>query len=640
MIRRISTKWVMTVLAAVVVPFLGFAWFVDEAMAERHWQMVRYYLLSMAGELTSRVDDEIRERQLDIELWASDTPLTEWTIGDYDGDDVATFRPMLEGQFDRFVQRMGVYDLILAVNANGELTASNTCDARGVPFSDAYRASLARGFRDEAWFREALKGEVFRVDHHASDLVPKHADDGAPRPENFHVGFAVPVKSGLATTEVVGVVYALMNWSHIQNLVLQPIRPQLRGLAAPDIYASCYAWLWMADADTIIGHPNAGLYTKQVSGPDVRLPHMVGAARASDWGMYPSYTFDGVAKTAAFKRCATREQGGFGWIVGVGIDDKDVTTTVDDLRRVLLRATVFVLIVVVVGTILIARRTTRPILALQEHTRRIAAGDLETQIEARSRDELGDLARAFNRMTRELGDSRTKLVKAEKDAAWREMARQVAHEIKNPLTPVSLSANLLRRARDEKSPEFDAIFDRTIDLIQRQVEHMRAIAADFSAFAGTRRPKFEVLDATAVLDEVLALNAAWARELDVRVERRVESARVLVDRTELRRVLINLVSNALEAMPKGGLLTVSVRRERSEAGPEVVIEIRDTGVGLSSEVRGRLFEPYFTTRTHGTGLGLAIAARLVDEMNGKIALEPNTDGPGTIARITLPEPAA
>jgi two-component system nitrogen regulation sensor histidine kinase NtrY len=356
-----------------------------------------------------------------------------------------------------------------------------------------------------------------------------------------------------------------------------------------------------------------------------------------------------VQKTAAFKHCLGPEKGGFGWVVGVGVDDPDIYAMVTALQVLLLKATFLVLGIVVVGTVIIARRTTRPILALKEQTLRIAAGDLEARVEVHSKDELGELADAFNRMTRDLADSRSKLVKAEKEAAWREMARQVAHEIKNPLTPISLSVDLLKRARDERSPQFDAIFDRTVDLVQRQVESMRQIAADFSAFAGNRRPEPQVLDVMAVLDEVLALNAAWAQESGVRVERAGENARVFADRGDLRRVLINLVSNALEAMTAGGTLTVGARRiaESHEAaavpgidGSKVEITVRDTGVGISTEIRKRLFEPYFTTRTHGTGLGLAIARRLVSEMGGTIELGAAPGGPGTLARVVLPEKTA
>ena len=644
MFRRISTKWVSTVLAAVIVPFLGFAWYVNEQMADRQWDTVRYYLLSIAGEMADRIDGEIRTRRQQIELLTSAMPLTEWTLGDYAESERVAFARTLTSSFDRFIANSGVFDRLLAVDARGRLVVANTTDAIGRDVAGENAALLARDFTAEGWFAGAIAGEVTLVDHHVSPFVPPRAAGRRPHPENYHVGFAIPVRDQLDPARTVGVVYGLLNWSHIQNRVLRTIRPRVADDGdVPDIYETSYAWLWAADGDTIIGHPTAELYTKRVSEPPVNLPELAVAAGSGDWGMYPPYVFRGVRKSAAFRRCAGPEQGGFGWVVGVGVDDENIYTTIDELKRVLWTATSFVLGVVLVGTVLIARRTTRPILALEEHTRRVAAGDLDTQVVVRSKDELGELAAAFNTMTRELGESRAKLIKAEKDAAWREMARQVAHEIKNPLTPIQLSATLLKRARDEKSPEFDAIFDRTIDLVQRQVVNMRTIASDFSAFAGARKPKPEVVDVGHALDEVLALEAAWAHDLGVRVERRGESARAFVDPGELRRVLINLVSNALEAMPEGGRLVATTRRTGAPGTaeePRIVIELEDSGVGLSEEVRGRLFEPYFTTRSHGTGLGLAIAARLVDEMNGTIELVPAASGRGTVARVTLPEHAA
>jgi len=148
-----------------------------------------------------------------------------------------------------------------------------------------------------------------------------------------------------------------------------------------------------------------------------------------------------------------------------------------------------------------------------------------------------------------------------------------------------------------------------------------------------------VFDVKALVAEVLTLNAAWAQELGVAIEASGPSLDVFVDRGELRRVLINLASNALEAMPDGGKLSVAVSRRDDADAREVEIAIRDTGAGLSEEARRRLFEPYFTTRSQGTGLGLAIAARLMDEMNGRIELVPvpPSEGTGTIARVRLPE---
>jgi signal transduction histidine kinase len=639
MLRRISTKWMLTVLAAVLIPFLGFAWFVDVEMADRQWDMVRYFLLSIANDIAEHLDNEIRERRFDIELWTNTTPITEWTIGEYGGDEIA-FRATLKNGFDRFIQDAQVYDLILAIDAKGHLVVSNSRSPRGEPLAKSTLDALeAHDFSQDPWFQKAMRGSVALVDHHLSPLLPPRVSAPGTHPENYDVGFAVPVHKQIDHEKIAGVVYALLNWGHIQAKILKPQRPRLQGIVAPDIYHSAYAWLWMSDADTIIGHPSRDLYLKKVSQPPIALPELVRAAQSADQGMYPEYTFRGVKKSGAFKHCLGPENGGLGWIVGVGVDNDDITTTIDELGSVLLKATLCVLAAVVVGTVLIARHTTRPILELQQHTQRIAAGDLETQVSVKSKDELGDLAQAFNDMTHELRESRAKLIKAEKDAAWREMARQVAHEIKNPLTPIRLSAALLKRAKDEKSPEFDTIFERTIDLIQRQVDNMRAIAADFSAFAGARKVKPEVFDVKALIAEVLTLNAAWAQELGVAIEESGPSLDVFVDRGELRRVLINLVSNALEAMPDGGKLSVAVSRRADADAREVEIAIRDTGAGLSDEARRRLFEPYFTTRSQGTGLGLAIAARLMDEMNGRIELVPvpSSDGTGTIARVRLPE---
>jgi signal transduction histidine kinase len=639
MLRRISTKWMLTVLAAVLIPFLGFAWFVDVEMADRQWDMVRYFLLSIANDIAEHLDNEIRERRFDIELWTNTTPITEWTIGEYGGDEIA-FRATLKNGFDRFIQDAQVYDLILAIDAKGHLVVSNSRSPRGEPLAKSTLDALeAHDFSQDPWFQKAMRGSVALVDHHLSPLLPPRVSAPGTHPENYDVGFAVPVHKQIDHEKIAGVVYALLNWGHIQAKILKPQRPRLQGIVAPDIYHSAYAWLWMSDADTIIGHPSRDLYLKKVSQPPIALPELVRAAQSADQGMYPEYTFRGVKKSGAFKHCLGPENGGLGWIVGVGVDNDDITTTIDELGSVLLKATLCVLAAVVVGTVLIARHTTRPILELQQHTQRIAAGDLETQVSVKSKDELGDLAQAFNDMTHELRESRAKLIKAEKDAAWREMARQVAHEIKNPLTPIRLSAALLKRAKDEKSPEFDTIFERTIDLIQRQVDNMRAIAADFSAFAGARKVNPEVFDVKALIAEVLTLNAAWAQELGVAIEESGPSLDVFVDRGELRRVLINLVSNALEAMPDGGKLSVAVSRRADADAREVEIAIRDTGAGLSDEARRRLFEPYFTTRSQGTGLGLAIAARLMDEMNGRIELVPvpSSDGTGTIARVRLPE---
>lgn len=643
MIRRLSTKWVLAVLASVVVPFVGFAWYVDVELADRlSNEVVRDYLVRFAADLADRIDDELAERRLDVELLASDPLVLASARGTGAGR-----ASMLEASLERIVRHSPGFDLFLVVGADGRCIAAATVEQGSLEVTHRLREL---NYSDREWFRAGLNGNSDLVDQHISPLLHPQAP-GFPSqvpgtegldltdPRIYCVGISAPIREVNGDQAVLGVVYALLNWRVFQEDLLDESRgAQISAGIGSAVYSSSYSWLWKSDANTIIGHNRTSLYGKLVSEPPVDLPQLVAAARATSWGMFPEYEFGGVMKQAAFKHCKKRTQGGLGWVVGIGVDNTDIFATVNKLHQLLVKATALVLLLVVAWTVIIARRTTQPILALHAHTLAVASGDLETRIEVHSGDELGDLARAFNLMTEELSQNRTRLVQAEKESAWREMARQVAHEIKNPLTPISLSVNLLRRARDEDSPEFDAILDRTVELIQRQVENLRQIAQDFYAFAGDRRLEPRPTDLRSLVEEIMDLNAAWAQELGVTVRVEGSAPELSLDPTEFRRVLINLTSNALEAMSDGGELVVSIE----DNSKETTIVVSDTGVGLTEEVRQRLFEPYFTTRSHGTGLGLAICKRVIDEMGGELSLTPAGNGgqSGTRAEIRLPKPVA
>jgi len=636
MIRRISTKWVLAVLAAVVVPFLVFAWYVDVKLADRiSNDTVRYYLLRFAADLADRIDDELAERRLDIELWASD-PLVLWSVG----PDSEDYVPLLELDFDRFVRRSPGFDLLVVVDAQGRCVGMSSLGSTGESRGPGELERLRRtDFSALPWFERGMGGEPALVDHHVSPLLHGGGREAGARPldpRDYGVGIAEPIFSTEEPARVNGVIYGVLNWSVFQQDLLDGYRAgeDFEGIGS-EIYSSSYSWLWKSDSNTIIGHPRKELYGKRVAEDPVNLPQLVQVSSQADWGMFPEYEFVGVRKRAAFKHCRGAAEGGLGWVVGIGIDNSDIYATVNELNDLLINATVLVLFVVVVWTIFIARRTTRPILELQGHARRVAAGDLDAQIDVASDDELGQLAQDINLMIGEMAENRRRLVRIEKESAWREMARQVAHEIKNPLTPISLSVNLLERARKEKSPEFDQILERTIDLVQRQVENMRQISQNFYAFAGEQVLEPVPTDLRELVDEVMELNAAWAQELGVRVRVEGDGIVVCLDPTEFRRVLINIVSNALEAMPDGGALDVLLARE----GDSVRVELRDTGTGIDEEVRQRLFEPYLTTRSHGTGLGLAICKRVIDEMGGSIDIEPVSEAEGGGTRVVLLLPA-
>jgi signal transduction histidine kinase len=642
MIRRITTKWLLVVLLSVVVPLAGFAVITATTVRTRMaGDVVRFHLQSMAADLAVRIDKELEERKRDAEGLAAD-PTMYWYIGKLDEERGDFYLGQCQQKLDQMIESHEIYDLIFAVDDQGKSQVSSRVNPEGARIDESVRALADRDFSNEPWFKTAMSEGEAIIDWHQSDLlgparVPEPGE--SLQPEDYCIGFAKRIDPVDGFNHYPGVVYLQMNWKYIQGQTtdygVRHFKARAGGSTGgvgEDIYESSYSWIWSSDADTIIAHKAYSLYGQTVSG--LGLPQLVDAARGAEYGMYPDYSFEGIGKKAAFDHCNNKDEGGLGWVVGVGVNNEDVYGPVEELSRILFGVSLIVLSLAVVLTVFLARRMTRPILELQQHTRRIASGDLDTKIEINRHDEIGDLGESFNRMTTELKENRAHLVKAEKDAAWREMARQVAHEIKNPLTPISLSASLLKRAHDEGSPEFDSILERTIEMIQRQVVNMREIARDFYAFAGEHKESVD-FDMCPIVDDVLELNAAWAAEIGVEMHREGGVGVVHGDQGELRRALINLVSNALEAMNEGGQLTVKIL----DTGGIVKVEVRDTGPGLEGDVAERLFEPYFTTRSSGTGLGLAIVRRVIEDMGGTVELQNATDGPGAVARLVLPSPA-
>lgn len=650
MLRKISTKWVLAVLAVVVLPFLGFAWYVDDFVSERFSEdVVRYHLLSHAAELADRLDTLAEERRIDAKHY-SYVPSVSLCLADQNGDR-EIFYDKVVAYFDRVVSSAPAAEFVVAISTEGEVVASNSVDVANGPLDPRTLERLAqRDWRGEAWFDEAMsKGEA-RIDVHQSGLVD--ADEDLPVEARYHFGFAHVVRGrrDAAEDEVpVGLVAVLVPWSivqdELQNYGVRRRRERTIDLASDNIYDSTYAWVWASDAETILAHEDRSLYGTRVSEPPVDLPDLVEAANRSNWDMYPDYEFRGERKRAAFKHTSSVDENGFGWVVGVGVDFPDIFGPIHEITGTIAQASGVVLLIAVLVTIIVARRTTRPVQELEAFTRRVATGDLDAQVPVHGNDELGDLARSFNRMTMQLKENRQQLVRAEKDAAWREMARQVAHEIKNPLTPIELSVSLVQRAYRDKSPEFESILTRTIDVVRRQVANMRDIARDFYRFAGEHREP-ERVDAREVVEEQLALHAAWAADEGLELslapaEEGAPKAIVLADADELRRAVLNLVSNAIEATV-GESADGGEAGERSVAttveanGSRVRVIVRDTGPGIAADVRERLFEPYFTTRSSGTGLGLAIVRRVVEDLGGTVSLENAATGRGAVATIDLP----
>ncbi len=278
-------------------------------------------------------------------------------------------------------------------------------------------------------------------------------------------------------------------------------------------------------------------------------------------------------------------------------------------------------------------RITRPVRRLAEGARKVAAGNWNATVEIHGGDEVGQLAGAFNQMTRQLIDQRDRLVQAERVAAWRELARRLAHELKNPLFPLQITIENLQRVRERKPEQFEEVFQESTGTLLAELANLKRIVQQFSEFAKMPRPEMQQIDVNEIAAAVLHLFDAQMRNasIEARFQPDPRAPRILADPEQLRRVLQNLVLNAVDVMPEGGVLTVSTK-----ALPEgVQIRVADTGQGLTPEECERLFTPYYTTKQHGTGLGLAIVQSVISDHKGRIAVE-SSPGAGTAFVIELP----
>ncbi len=279
---------------------------------------------------------------------------------------------------------------------------------------------------------------------------------------------------------------------------------------------------------------------------------------------------------------------------------------------------------------LLAARLARPLQELSSAARSVGKGDFDPQISYRGQDELGDLVRDFRTMASELKRSREELAHAERERAWKEMAKQVAHEIRNPLTPIKLSVQHLRQAFQDGAPDREEILQRVTRTILEQIETLSRIALEFSHFARMPDARFERLNIHTLLDEAMAVFTE-VQGIDFRRRYDRTEIAVLVDHDQMQRVFVNILRNSIQAMPRGGTITVNTAVE--EHGCR--IRISDTGPGIPPAIRARIFEPNFSTKTEGMGIGLAIARRIVEDAGGRIECD-SEPGIGTTFIIELP----
>jgi len=284
----------------------------------------------------------------------------------------------------------------------------------------------------------------------------------------------------------------------------------------------------------------------------------------------------------------------------------------------------------------IAARVSQPIEQLANAAEDVARGNWDARVPVRGRDEVAVLSHSFNHMTEQLAGQRERLVQSERVAAWRELARRLAHELKNPLFPLQLTVENMVRARALPAAEFDEVFNECTRTLGMEIANLKTIIGRFSDFSKMPKPELERIDARAVVARVRSLYfpAGNQNEARIRLDTQIadEPMPLMVDPELLHRALSNLVLNAMDVMPEGGTLTIAANPRES------IVEIRvaDTGKGMTPEECERLFTPYYTTKQHGTGLGLAIVQSVVADHAGTISVESGVGG-GTTFIITLPK---
>ena len=301
-------------------------------------------------------------------------------------------------------------------------------------------------------------------------------------------------------------------------------------------------------------------------------------------------------------------------------------------RNALLLATyAVVLLMVVAFAAAFAARIAAPVQRLTEATRRVARGELDVHVpHAGAEGEISELIRSFEGMTRDLERSRRELVRYERELAWKEMAKQVAHEIKNPLTPMRLSVQHLRRTYADGAADFGAILDNVTRTVIEQIDTLSRIASEFSHFARMPRRNLDRQEIRPIVEEAVRLfDQESSIAFDVRVGKGLPQ--VIADREELRRALINIIRNGIQAMDGAGDIVITAEKEKGG----VALAVTDHGKGVPEEMIDRLFMPNFSTKTDGMGLGLAIVKKTVEDLHGTVTLT-STVGEGTTVRLWLP----
>jgi len=600
----ISFKLLLLILPLVCLPIATAGYFSYRTSVERVNRLVRQEQMAKVQATAARIDDIFYTCRLDLNTISSLPVLNDYHLA-------RSFRLSAEAEFNRnsivrlfqdFIERARTYYQVRFIDPSG----AERIKVRATGESPPVQKTLPAGFFE-------------RIRSSVSEEIRTSKVTFSEEKQGYLMHWARPVFS--AWNEFVGIVVIDVDFDAIRTVV-RNIQVGEKG----------YAFLVDREG-RILAHPQFAPYAHELGTyPDPSISDLVRRMITGSIG-WMGYHYGKEAKLAAFAPIA-----GMGWSLAVTNPKSEFRKEASLIQTRVLQVVLLILALAVIGVSLLSYYMLKPVRDLVSATHRIAGGDLSQEIPVRSRDELGDLTSAFNRMVRNLARIQNELVRSEKLISLGRLSAGVAHEIRNPLNAMKGAIVLLRKRRSD-----DALIQEYTGLLSEEMDRLNAFVTDFLTFARQSEPKRVPTDINRIILSAQGLFEEQARQQSIVFHNNLDPDMppLLVDPHQMEQVVINLMVNAMDAMPQGGEVRFSTGLSREGMPPdgpaEAKIVIRDTGVGIPKSELNSVFDPFFSTKDDGTGLGLPLSLGIVESHGGTIQIV-SREGWGT--RLTIAWPAA
>ncbi len=581
-------KLLLLTLPLVCVPIGTVGYFSYRASVDRVNRLVRQEQMAKVRATAARIDDIFYTCRMDLNTISSLPVLNDYHMA-------RSFRLNAEAEFNRgsiirlfrdFIERAPGYHQLRFIDSAG-----------------AERIHV-RSTEEAAPAVETASRDFFgRIRTSGSDEIQVSKITYSEARRGYLMHWARPVFS--AWNEFVGIVVIDVDYEAIQDIV-RSIQVGEEG----------YAFL-VDRRGRSIAHPHFAPYEHGLGNyPDESIDELVREMKLGGTG-WKTYHYGGEGKLAAFAPIP-----GMGWSLAVTIPRGDLRKEAAQIQTSVLQVVLLILVCAVAGVSLLSYYMLKPVRSLVSATHRIAGGDLNHEIPVRSRDELGDLTSAFNRMVRNLSRIQDELVRSEKLISLGRLSAGVAHEIRNPLNAMKGAIVFLQRRRPE-----DALIQEYTGLVSEEIDRLNVFVTDFLTFARQSEPKRVPTDINRIILSAQELFQDQAQERNIIFRNALDPDMppLLVDPHQMEQVIINLMVNAMDAMPEGGEIRFSSGLSREGVPPEAPskakIVIRDQGTGIPENELKSVFDPFFSTKDTGTGLGLPLSLGLVESHGGTIRIQ-------------------